>query len=451
MASHSTLLEPPPVVAEDPDSDEARLIPDTTPRPSVVGGQHIGGRHPQHSRLGLQNWQKSSETSDIRPLPGDYSPELEKDSASVYTFGDSSASESVLLPRVTQPTNRLPSRVSSHSSSTPHTSGNDITSSEEEDMDNKHPLSSDADDHPWMCRPDQQSPLLLSEDELDNYDDEADNDRDEIYDNASRRKGAIPIAHPAQDKYVSHRIQEGSTISLRRGSRSLDELHSVSFSNPLGPVPNSMVMHPVASSSVPQSEGEIENVRKKSLPPIAPPNANPPGALNTGFDPSWMENWGRTGIIGFNNDDMADIVGRPPSVGYNTTSSTARRHSTFSTTTVDIMLRNIQAWNSGSQKYQDQRRLWVFEKETPDSLVPSRERPSISSLFSPRSNPANEASSNLVAPFLDHGYTQKEKKTSKEIWRGIPLDTEEYWINGWSGRFKVNRKNTRSVYFACFS
>lgn len=432
------------MVAEDPDSDEARLIPDTTPRPSVVGGEHLGSRHPQHSRLGSQNWQKSS---DIRPSPGDCSPEPEKDSASVYTFGDSSASESALLPRGAQPKNRLPSRVSSHSSSTPHTSGNDITSSEEEDMDNKHPLSSDADDHPWISRPDQQSPLFLSEDEFDNYDDEADNDRDEIYDNhASRRKGAIPIAQPAPDKYVNHRIQEGSTISLRRGSRSLDELHSFSFSNPLGPVPDSMVIHSVASSSVPQSEGEIENVRKKSLPPIAPPSANPSGAVNTGFDPSWMENWGRTGIIGFNNDDMADIVGRPPSVGH----STARRHSTFSTTTVDIMLRNIQAWNSGSQKYQDQRRLWVFEKETPDSLVPHRERPTISNFFSPRSNPANEASSSLVAPFLDHGYTQKEKKPSKEIWKGMPLDTEEYWINGWSGRFKVNRKNTRSMYFAFF-
>jgi hypothetical protein len=110
------------------------------------------------------------------------------------------------------------------------------------------------------------------------------------------------------------------------------------------------------------------------------------------------------------------------------------------------MLRNIQAWNSSSQKYQDQRRLWVFEKENYDSMLPPRERPSVSYFFSSRSNTMTDAS--LIAPFLDHAHMQreKEKKMPKDSWKGMPLGMEEYWMNGWSGRFRVSRRNTSSGY-----
>jgi hypothetical protein len=41
---------------------------------------------------------------------------------------------------------------------------------------------------------------------------------------------------------------------------------------------------------------------------------------------------------------------------------------------------------------------------------------------------------------------EKEKKVPKESWKGMPLGMEEYWINGWSGRFRVSRRNTSSEY-----
>jgi hypothetical protein len=54
----------------------------------------------------------------------------------------------------------------------------------------------------------------------------------------------------------------------------------------------------------------------------------------------------------------------------------------------------------------------------------------------------------LIAPFLDHAHLQreKEKKISKEYWKGTPLGVEEYWMNGWSGRLRVSRRNTSSEY-----
>jgi hypothetical protein len=270
---------------------------------------------------------------------------------------------------------------------------------------------------------------------LDIYDDEGETD---AYPTHHKGSAPIPIGNTTS----------GSVVALRRASRSLDELRSFSFAKPSGiagtlgettmPVP--------ASSSVPQSEYEIENVRKKSLPPIAPttagPNQTPPLPDNAALDLSWMENFGRTGIVGFNNDDMADIVGRNDSP--TSDKSNIRRQSTFSTTTVDIMLKNIQAWNSSSQKYQDQRRLWLFEKENYDSMLPPRERTSISYFFSSRSNTMTDA--NPIAPFLDHGYVQREKKVPKESWKGMPLGTEEYWMSGWSGRIRVSRRNTSSEY-----
>jgi len=438
-----SLLDPNSIRGEQ-DSEDSHLAPDTTPRPSVIGNvpnqrSDNSTPTPTHDEFsgisypGSQCDRRSVHTfghSSVYP-------------SSIRTFGHSSASESVssLVGPIDSGTSVL-SR-SSYSSSTANTN-NDFTStsSDDDDMDHTHPLSSDAEDVPW--RPNRQkssSPLFLSDEELDIYEDDGENEP------PTRRKGsaAIPIV----------KTSLGSVIPLRRGSRSLDQLHSFSFARPPGSLAShtsggTMIPAP-ASSSVPQSEYEIENVRKKSLLPIAAtgPNQNPLPSDNAGLDLSWMENFGRTGIVGFNNDDMADIVGSNDTSSIDLTPN-IRRHSTFSTTTVDIMLKNIQTWNSSSQKYQDQRRLWVFQKENYDSMFPPRERPSVSYFFSSRSNTMTDAS--LIAPFLDHAHLQREKgkKMPRDSWKGMPLGMEEYWMNGWSGKFRVSRRNTSSEYSPSF-
>lgn len=420
----------PNFIPDEQESEDTHLA-DTTPRPSLIASASLNQRTVTQVPASIH---QSEELSGINPL-------YQSDTSSVHTFGHSHASASASsLVGPGDSRRDLLSRASSHSSSAPHT-GNESTSSDDEYMDHIHPLSSD----PWQRnRLKASSPLFLSDDELDIYDDDGEKEVD-----LTRRKGsaAIPIASTSS----------GSAISLRRGSRSLDELHSTLSTRPSGSSASrtscGTIVPVPASSSVPQSEYEIENVRKKSLPPIAAPAAVSNHSLtptgNVALDLSWMENFGRHGIVGFNNDDMADIVGSndSPSTDGNATSN-VRRHSTFSTTTVDIMLKNIQAWNSGSQKYQDQRRLWIFEKETYNSVLPPRERTSISYFFSSRSNTVTDAS--LIAPFLDPGQMQKEKekKVPTEVWKGLPLGTEEFWMNGWSGRCRVTRRNTSSRYSA---
>jgi hypothetical protein len=108
--------------------------------------------------------------------------------------------------------------------------------------------------------------------------------------------------------------------------------------------------------------------------------------------------------------------------------------------------------------------MWTFVKEH-DRLPPEdirtrqnnhieKERPSISSFFSSNSRPSSSA-------MPEHGVTSsgifffdgrdKEKATGKEkapkeIWRGMPLDSEEFWNNQATGKFRVYRRNTPCPY-----
>ncbi len=442
-AFRSSPLDPLFLVPDEVDLDDSHLTTDTTPRPSVVGvGYHDSSRSPNSH-------------SDSPLPPGINAPSKDvykSETVSIHTFGGSSSSlSSSFIPGSSGSNAWTSPHVLSISSSTPHSSGNDLTSSEDDDVDHVHPFSSDAEDKsspPSPVQREQVSPVYLSDDDLYVYDDyHDDSNKSEL----PQRKGslAIPIPSPSHDNYHE---KEGNVSAVRRASRSLDEL--VSFSSAktseasCGTDTNTVT--PQASSSFPQSEYEIENVRKKSLPPIAlSVNGSDPASTSTNnfeFDASWMDRIGRTGITGFNCDEMADIVHGSPSLSpfarKNSVPYIGRRHSTFSTATVDIMLKNIHTWNIDSLKYQDQRRLWVFVKEGTDSRLPIKERPGISSLFSGRSPAVHD---NDIAPFVDQPYIQKERKPFEKSWKGIPLDAEEFWKNGWSGRFRVMRRNTSSM------
>jgi len=434
-------LDPLFLVPDEVDPDDNHLTTDMTPRPSVVGD---GSRSPNSHSDDLQQSPR---------LPGLHASSKDvykSETASIHTFGGSSSSlSSSYVPGPSGSNAWTSPHVFSISSSTHPSSGNDLTSSEDDDVDHVHPFSSDAEDKssppspPSPVQRERVSPVYISDDDLYISDDEGDDEPNKS--ELPQRKGsiAIPIPSPSHDDYHE---REGSVSAVRRASRSLDEL--VSFSSAktseasCGTGTNTVT--PQASSSFPQSEYEIENVRKKSLPPITL-SADPTSTDTFGFDASWMDRIGRTGITGFNSDEMADIVHGSPLSSYarkNSVPYIGRRHSTFSTVTVDIMLKNIHTWNIDSQKYQDQRRLWIFVKEGIDSRLAVKERPGISNLFSGRSPAAHD---NVIAPFVDQVYIQKERKPFEKSWKGIPLDAEESWKNGWSGKFRVMRRNTSSM------
>ncbi|KIM45282.1 hypothetical protein M413DRAFT_441963 [Hebeloma cylindrosporum] len=498
-----------PLSRHDVDSDEPGLIPDTTPRPSVVGSQQP--RNHQSQLPGLENRQTSFFDSRLKPpnmgvRPGEKLQERDTDTASNHTFGTSSASVSV-------------SSFSGQREYDSATSANDLTSDEE--FDGRHPLPPEPLD---PSAPEHSSSLYPSEEEFDGYNEDYEHDeieidpeideemnrgtfsshpndsRDSFRVNSSERRGsaAMQIPNTASDRaYQEHRARGNSLATLRRPSKSLEELYSFSFGKASGPSSSRGPEDPLppTPTSVPESEGDWRDLRKRSvqrdkdLPPIFPPasipstastsKANANMSLNTtsftsdvlGFDSSWMQPYGVNGVVGFDPSEMADIVGeghnghRPSlySLRKGSTSSAFRRYSTVSSN-IDIWHKNIiGVW--ANQKYRDQRQMWTFTKEkdriadedanakTRPQLLPERERPSISTFFAARPSISSGVEPSLVGsiPFFDKPDPKEKvavREKSKEPWKGMALDSEEIWYNGSSGRFRVTRRNATSVELA---
>ncbi len=149
---------------DDADSDEVAQMPDTTPRPSVVGSAHHR-THPSHS-------------TPFRPSQADKAPKVpnklrEQDSDTTSTFDTSSASASVSSLSKPRQNHRA---TSGRSFETPQSSSNDLTS--DEDGDGRHPfppnaLSSRA---RGLRNRDQESSLYLSEEDFENDNDDSDHD-----------------------------------------------------------------------------------------------------------------------------------------------------------------------------------------------------------------------------------------------------------------------------------
>ncbi|KAF8973044.1 hypothetical protein BDZ97DRAFT_1912634 [Flammula alnicola] len=504
-SSSSSPIDPLSRPRDEADSDEVVLIPDTTPRPSVVGSQPHR-IHPSQSS-GLDDWPSPPRIKQPGrgARAGKKLREPDSDTASTHTFGTSSASASVSsLSQPRRLTSRGPSHISGRSSETPQTSANDQTSDEE--MDGRHPFPPGT----LESRPrgfgytDQEPSLYLSEEEFEGYNEDSDHDGIEIdsvvneasdrgtyfdYSNSSResvraefpeRRGSLAMNipnSPSDRPYLDHHTRDNYS---RRPSKSLEDLHSFSFAKASAP------------TSVPESEGDWRDLRKRSmqrdkeLPPIFNPitspvvsgsssNANSITAVastssSNDLEFSWIQSYGAHGVVGFDPSEMTDIVGegghnghRPSYYSFRkgSTSSAFRRQSTVSSTNMDIMHKNILGiW--GNKKYTDQRHMWTFTKEK-DRLPNEdtrrhnggvdRERPSISTLFTsrPSTSAGTELSLTGSISFFDKSdskekATAKEKsaakeKTSKEPWKGMALGSEEIWANGASGRFKVSRKN----------
>ena len=501
---------------DDPHADDLVLIPDATPRPSVVGYQHPRSLQSQQS-LGVEFNASPFPPSLIKSSNGARRRNHEKDSdaISTHTFGAASTSaSSSSYSRPSGTVSRAASCLSGRSNTTPQTLDKELTSDEE--FDGRHPLPAEF-SSPELSysygHADQDSSIYASEEEFDIYNDDYDHDpemgieidsvvhpgsdrgtidyhsvRESVrFDYAERRGSqALPITassdRSSSDRsYLENRRRENSLATLRRPSRSLDELYSFNFAQEtVSSSSASRTEHPFspAPASVPQSEGDWRDLRKKSIqrdkdiPPISPYIMSATSASNQstsgldGFDSSWMRQYGINGVVGFDPSDIQDIVGencteRRSSSNYPFRKGSAiyafRRPSTVSSNNVDIMYRHATGpW--ASQKYRDQRRMWTFMKEH-DRLSDEdihvrqnnhteRERPSISNLFASR--PSSRAAELSVIsggiPFFDNRDKEKtagKEKAPKEIWRGMPLDSEEFWNNQATGRFRVLRRNTQ--------
>jgi len=522
-SSHLLPVDPLSRPRDEVDADEPSLIPDTTPRPSVIGSQH--SRSYQSQPSALESRQTPCVDPQLKPPgmavgTGEKFKERDTDTASNHTFGTSSASVSVSSFSAQREVNsRGTSRVSGRSSTTPQTSANDLSSDEE--LDGRHPLPPEPLDPsvPHVAGdPEHASSLYLSEEEFDGYNEDYEHDgieidpetheekicgtlsnhpnesRDSFLVNYLERRGsaAIQIPNTAPDRaYQDHRARENSLATLRRPSKSLEDFYSFSFGKASGSSSSRGPEDPLppAPTSVPESEGDWRDLRKRSvqrdkdLTLIFPPHGISPTTASSskvnanmssittsstndvlGFDSSWMRSYGVNGVIGFDPSEMADIVGqghnghRPSLYSFRkgSSSSAFRRQSTVSSN-IDIMHKNITGvW--ANQKYRDQRQMWTFTKEkdritdedantnTRPQVAAEKERPSISTLFASRPSTSSGADPNSGASisFFDKPEPKEKvaiKEKSKEPWKGMALDSEEIWYNGSSGRFRVTRRN----------
>ncbi|PPQ98782.1 hypothetical protein CVT24_003340 [Panaeolus cyanescens] len=494
------LVDPLSRPRDEQDSDDLASIPDTTPRPSVVAVTH----NPRSHQSQYPDFHHSRTRSSSR------AKERDSDLASNSTFPNSSASASV--SSLSRPSESNHSRATSRSrrSTTPLTSANDLTSDEDElESDGRHPIPSDFQDlegpSPHRRRP-QTSSLYLSEEDFP--DSEQDSESDDhhhpnpLHSQYSGRRGshAIPIPNTQSDSlYQDNRARENSLATIRRPSKSLEDLHSFSFAQSSGASapPRADSHHPlsIAPNSVPQSESDWREYRKRSmqrdmLPPVPPQiitsipgpssssisqsastsyhsssSATASSTVVESYDFSWMQ-YGTKGVVAI--DDVADIVGesgpgsRSAFYPFRKASAGSRRASTISSN-VDIIHKNIAgAW--ASQKAKDQRHMWLFvkEKNKPSGdddkghghgFVTERERPSISSLFRPNTSGDGSGIHGAVTFFPEpkdrerSSGKEKEKASGKDkpVWKGMPLDAEEMWGNGALGKYKVVRKNVPAI------
>lgn len=478
---------------DDADSDEAMQMPDTTPRPSVVGSAPHR-THPSHSL-------------SFRPGQADKAPKVpkksrEQDSDTTSTFDTSSASASVSsLPEPRQNHRGISARFSE----TPQSSSNDLTS--DEDAGGRHPFPPNAlaQIARGLRNRDQESSLYLSEEDFENDNEDFDHDvnnglsnqkknfeRPNITINLTERRGSLARDIPSAQSDRSYMENPRDHYS-RRPSRSLEELSSFSFAKASAPPHAGRGVEerplPLAPTSVPESEGDWRDLRKKSvqrdkeLPFIFNSAANMSSATASGSDLNtnnnmgavssssssndisfqWMQTYGVNGVVMFDPSEVSDFLGEGPSgqrQSFNAfrkgSSSTYRRQSTVSS--VDIFNKYLVGW--GGKRMKTQTALWSFirekdraEGESANRQNGDRERSSIVALFSssrPSTSTGVELSTSVSRTLFDKPDSKeraKEKssgkdKPTKEPWRGMALDAEETWGNGALGRFRVVRRNT---------
>ncbi|KAF9479610.1 hypothetical protein BDN70DRAFT_683080 [Pholiota conissans] len=428
---------------DEADSDEVQVVlnPDTTPRGSVVGSE-LHRTHPSHPSR-----------SDVWPS----------------------------LPRHRRPrgkSSRSASQISGRSDATPQTLANDLTSDEE--MDGRHPFSPSAlqSSNPGEFRNrDQESLSHFSEEDFGNCNDDFDHDDVEIdpSNDTSSRSSYLNIGLPGRRGSVGQDIPDAQGDKAdkyaRRPTRSMDELSAFSFSNNIG---LSRGGHGIDERSLAKS---IQ--RDKDLPPILSLPSMASGfsftsteitnssASSNDLQSQWQA-YGANGLVAFDSSDMSDIVSEGNIDGRRLSYTAFRKGSnaTYSrqsmASSVDMFNKHALGW--GGNTFNRRRHMWRFEQEKdrapddPATALPSdggKARSSVSTLFSSRSSTSDgaELSSTVsrtsfvdISSNKDKEKSRKEKgserdKPSKELWRGMALDSEEIWHNGAIGNFKILRKN----------
>ncbi|KAF9479606.1 hypothetical protein BDN70DRAFT_858180 [Pholiota conissans] len=496
-SSSSQLFDPPSRPRDEADSDSVVLNPDTTPRASVVGSM-LHRTHPSHaSRLDV--W--PSLPRHRKPERGIRAAEKfrDADSDAASTVDTSSASASVSsLTRPRGKSSRSASEISGRSDATPQTLANDLTSDEE--MDGRHPFSPSAlrSSNPGEFRDREQGSLShFSEEDFGNCNDDFDHDDVEIdpSNDTSSRSSYLNIGQPERRSSVARDIPnaQGNKADKygRRPSRSMEELSAFSFSNDAGLSRGGHRVDErslaIAPASVPESHGDLRKKsiqRDKDLPPILSSPSMASGSsfnLNTSTaitnnsassnDLQWMQTYGANGLVAFDSSDMSDIVGEGNIDGRRLSYTALRKGSnaTYSCQSTassdDIFIKRALGW--GGNTFNRRRHMWMFEREKnrePDdstTAFPSdggKARSSVSTLFSSRASTSDGAElSSTVSrtSFVDKSSDKdkdksgKEKgserdKPSKELWRGMALDSEEIWHNGAIGKFKILRINVIS-------
>lgn len=461
----------------DADSDEYSPGMDTTPRPSVAGSHPQATRsHPTQSP-GSGDWHSlyppTQETPSTRGQPPRTRHERDPDVASYNTRDMSSASTSVSSLSGAASASGTGSKISLHSG-TPHTSASDFT---DDEQDHRHPI-------PHSLGVAGDSIVDFSEEEFDDDSDYYYNDieigsamhdpngQDYYYEStdnfeqyaiSGERRGSLAIPGTQANGFAEGRHREDSVITIRRASKSLEELGSFiskpastnsqgSRNNPLPPAP----------TSVPESEGDWNNLRRRSMQRDggAPgsivdhkstehgleisPLAVSPGVLDE-LDTSWS---GR-GMVTTDGMAMFDnLVGksaRRPSAQSRFFGN--RRPSTISNN-ADTFMKNLTTWDE--ETYQPQQKMWTFhrEKETSDLRGPPHDvrGKNVRGSFSSTKVLGDGSAAG------DHEQKDKKDKERDTIhWKGMALDSEESWWNDLSGRFKVHRKNNPSAYFSCLN
>ncbi|KAG6897889.1 hypothetical protein C0992_009373 [Termitomyces sp. T32_za158] len=287
-----------------------------------------------------------------------------------------------------------------------------------------------------------------------------------------RRGSAVMSGTPVDDSliFAPGRNREGSLATLRRPSRSLDgDFVNLGLTRPTPSNPLTMGYQLEPSpTSVPGTGGDwrlLEERNKdreisRSLEiPASPPGSKGPLShisklpLNqavpaSDFDLDWAQM--QRGITGLDPSAMGDIVGSssPPGSGNRRLSATgevgakwllswtreARRPSaaTVSSYGGDTFGKAIRDWDGPS--YQAQRRDWSFKKENRDVSLPGEKF--AGNILPPKGSMAAEKG----MPGHAERDTDREKRSSSAVWKGMPLNTYEYWSNDRLGRFRIERR-----------
>ncbi|KAF9004415.1 hypothetical protein BDZ89DRAFT_1080620 [Hymenopellis radicata] len=241
------------------------------------------------------------------------------------------------------------------------------------------------------------------------------------------RRVSLPIAVPERDR-------EGSILTLRRPSKSLD-----------GESPLTLpTVNPNEPNSVPESDGDWKSLRaRKGKAKESPTHPTPaPITLVTAppitqdFDLDWSDI--TRGITSFDQPTFAaqseSRRGSSNSIfPWGRRPSTATTASIFSTE--DPFFRAVKYW---APDYRDQSRAWTFARERADGAGPSPTSPTSKK---GRNSSGDSSKFGLSSTTSHRG--EKEAWRHPTNWKGMPIGLQEIWANELVGRFKVDRRSIK--------